>query len=63
MLSSMLSGMMGGGNPNASGSEQSAVSIKQLPNPSDPRKSSGNQSDRKALQASEADDLMDDEMD
>ncbi|WFD44082.1 hypothetical protein MPSI1_002747 [Malassezia psittaci] len=62
MLSSMLSGMMGGGNPSASGSEQPAVSVKQLPNPSDPRKSSGNPSE-KPLQASEADDLMDDEMD
>ncbi|WFD03059.1 hypothetical protein MOBT1_001748 [Malassezia obtusa] len=61
MLSSMLSGMMGGGAPSADKGEP-AIMIKQLPKPADvqAKKPAATPS---APNASEADELMDDEMD
>lgn len=61
MLSSMLSGMMGGGAPSADKGEP-AIMIKQLPKPAvvQAKKPAATPS---APNASEADELMDDEMD
>lgn len=60
MLSSMFSNIMGGGAPAAGESAEPAVSIKQLPKPADADESDAAPA---APPASEADQLMDDEMD
>ena len=64
MLSSMLSGIMGGGAGAPGGvSSEPAVVIKQLPQPAEPQNAGAIAAKPGAPDANEADELMDNEMD